>query len=42
MVQILCTHVCKWENDTCVHMYVNEKIPRMEGGEIKHDIFDTL
>jgi hypothetical protein len=29
MVQILCTHVCKWKNETV------ESIPGIEGGEDK-------
>jgi hypothetical protein len=31
MLQILCTHVCKWKNET------TETIPGMGGGEVKEN-----
>jgi hypothetical protein len=35
MIPILCTHVCKWKNETC------ENIPGMEGGGIKKNDGDV-
>jgi hypothetical protein len=44
IVQILCTHVCKWKNDTCLNYSRNGgEIKENDGGdEFKYDIFDIL
>jgi hypothetical protein len=41
MVQILCTHVCKWKNGICSR---NRRRGDKEQwrGEFKYDIFDTI
>jgi hypothetical protein len=36
IVQILCTHICKWKNE----MGVREIKENGEGDEFKYDIFD--
>jgi hypothetical protein len=44
-VQILCTHVCKWKNETCRKYSRNggQRIKEHDvGGKFKYDIFDTL
>jgi hypothetical protein len=45
MVQILCTHVCRWKNETCQNYSRNGGAEIKEcdgGGEFKYDIFDIL
>jgi hypothetical protein len=43
MVQILCTHACKWKNDACGKYYRNGRIKENDGeGEFKYDIFNIL
>jgi hypothetical protein len=43
MVQILCTHVCKWKNETCCSCSRKGEIKENDGGgEFNYDIFDIL
>jgi hypothetical protein len=43
MVQILCTHVCKWKNEICGNYSRNGGVKENDGGgKFKYDIFDTL
>jgi hypothetical protein len=45
VVQILCTHVCKWKNDTTETISGMGGVKVKEngvGGEFKYDIFDLL
>jgi hypothetical protein len=45
ITQIVCPHVCKWENDTCSNYSRNgggRVKEKGEGGEFKYDIFDIL
>jgi hypothetical protein len=45
IVQTLCTHVCKWKNETCGNCSRNEGGGIKEndrGGEFKYDIFDIF
>jgi hypothetical protein len=45
MVQILCTHACKWKNDTCSNYSRNRGRGTKEndgGDELKYDIVDIL
>jgi hypothetical protein len=45
IVQILCTYVCKWKNDTCWNYSRNEGGAIKENdrwGRFKYDIFDIL
>jgi hypothetical protein len=44
MVQILCTHVCKWKNETCLNCCRNggEGIKENNGGMNSNNIFDIL
>jgi hypothetical protein len=45
IVQILCTHVCEWKNNTCCNYSMNggRRIKDSgEGDKFKFDIFDIL
>jgi hypothetical protein len=42
IVLILCTHVCKWKNETCSNFRNRDRKVKENGGggEFKYDIFD--
>jgi hypothetical protein len=42
IVGILCTHVCKWKNETSQEWREGRIKKNGGGGEFKSDMFDTL
>jgi hypothetical protein len=42
MVQILCTHICKWKNETIPGMEEGRIKEYDGGGEFKYDIFEKV